>query len=51
MLVEEFSPAVEIARDDNHALYMIGDPTKDSKVSGRHEIGLELVGQNWKISF
>ena len=51
MLAEEFSPAVEIVRDDNQAIYMIGDARKQgNKVMRRHEVYLEKVGPNWKIA-
>ena len=50
MLSEEFSPAVEIVRDDNSAVYMIGDPRKQgNKIMRRYEVYLERVGPNWKI--
>lgn len=51
MLSEDFSPAVEIVRDDNSAVYMIGDPRKQgNKIMRRYEVYLERVGPNWKIT-
>jgi hypothetical protein len=50
MLVEDLSPAVEIARDDTEAVYMLGDPQKsESKVWRRHDVQLVRFGPNWKI--
>ena len=50
MLVEDLSPAVEIARDDTEAVYMLGDPQKrENKVWRRHDVQLMRIGPNWKI--
>lgn len=51
MLSEEFSPAVEIVRDDSSGVYMIGDPSKQgNKIMRRYKVYLERVGSNWKIT-
>jgi hypothetical protein len=50
MLSEESSPAVETVRDNDRAVYMIGDPrTAATRVKQRYEVTLQRAGMNWLI--